>query len=48
MDVDLQRLVYFLLIQTHNLGVAPEMIWLKSRDSAENWQVDMALVQESE
>ena len=23
----------------HNLGVAPEMIWLKSRDSAENWQV---------
>jgi len=24
---------------THNLGVAPEMIWLKSRDSTENWQV---------
>ena len=24
---------------SHNLGVAPEMIWLKSRDSTENWQV---------
>jgi len=24
---------------SHNLGVAPEMIWLKSRDSSENWQV---------
>jgi len=24
---------------SHNLGVAPEMIWFKSRDAAENWIV---------